>query len=502
MSTIPERPGPHELDRSHLLIETSFRGGIPLRLTALVSQMAAAVIFSRWLGAQNIGHLASALAIVGVISLVFGMQLGIQSAREEINFARQAWAWAWVFGIAAAGAGLIISNWIAPETESLLLVAYTPVLLMSPPIALLAGALGALGRARPALLLGSVSPIVRLVLIALMVVVLPEPTAIAIAAVDGVLSVGLLVYGFRASRPSIEFWRKPRGTDLKRIMWSAPPLQISALGALALSKVDILMVSWFLTPGETGSYYVIVRIAEAVLALYSAGVSLFLPAISRLKDGAELSSVYFRSAYVLAWFTTPLLSLLAVYGDVIIADLFGQEFRAPHSVYIFVALGLYAQTVTGPNGLVLLSRHRHTALAMISSLLLVSNIALNWLLIPLLGLPGAALATSVGYLWANGIALIIIRKHMGRESGWSAYVRWAAVLGTIHVGVSTCLRIAISDPQTAFILSLLAAAAASWLIARMDYQAVGILSIYQRRQPLHQDEGTEPSGTPDRADED
>lgn len=480
----PAAPGLEDSpsQRSNSLITAGVRGGIPLRGLALLSQLATAILFARWLGAQTTGLLASVLSITALVGLMFGLQLGAQAARAvDHRFSSEAWPWSWVLGALAAlvGGGIAMVLWQRDPDQSLLLIAYLPVLFLTPATTLVGGTLAALGRAPAAVLYSTVSPTLRLLLVGALMTVRESPAAVGIAVVDTIVAVLVLAYGHRLVSRSIPLHRRPRVSFLREVTRSSPALLAGALSSLVLSKVDILMVSSLLGDTEAGIYYVAVRLAEMPLVLYVTAVSLFLPAVSHLPDGPMLRSAYRRSSYVMSWLLTPMLAVLAVFGDVIVSLLFGGEFEAGRSIYALTALGIYVQTVTGPSGQIMVSRRRHHGVAWISVGVVVGDIVLNGVLIPVIGLAGAALATAVAYLAGNLVALSTIWRHLGEHVRVIGYISWAVTLAVLNVSGLLGVRFLIGPTLSGVVVGILLTACIAILFA---IRQPVLMSFWTRRR--------------------
>jgi len=98
-------------------------------------------------------------------------------------------------------------------------------------------------------------------------------------------------------------------------------------------------------------------------------------------------------AIVLIAFRHPLLSI------------FGPQFQSAGLALVIMVIGQFVNTVAGPAGVVLMmTRHERAAAAGVGAGLLV-NLALNALLVPSLGVVGAAIGTSASrIIWNAALA--------------------------------------------------------------------------------------------------
>jgi len=174
------------------------------------------------------------------------------------------------------------------------------------------------------------------------------------------------------------------------------PLTLGHAGSVLQSRVDILMVGFFLSGSAVGIYNV-ASVLSRFLRMPLTGFSkLFPPIASGLYargEIAELESVY---SQITRWSFT--LSLLPSIAVVIYAEealsIFGEEFAAGSGVLTLFVIGQLTNAAVGPSGYVLMMTD-HQYLEMINQWIAgVSNVVLNYFFITNFGVIGAALATA------------------------------------------------------------------------------------------------------------
>jgi O-antigen/teichoic acid export membrane protein len=104
---------------------------------------------------------------------------------------------------------------------------------------------------------------------------------------------------------------------------------------------------------------------------------------------------------------------LMIFGKWILA-LFGEAFVEGYPAMMIVALGLLARAAAGPsqNLLMIAGRQNQAALVMASAVLI--NLALCGLLIPAMGVVGAAIAAAAGFSFEASASVILARRFLGR----------------------------------------------------------------------------------------
>ena len=205
---------------------------------------------------------------------------------------------------------------------------------------------------------------------------------------------GLLLLLSRTSfRPT--FGRSSKDELIEFYNFSVP-LTLTQAGSVLQSRVDILMVGFFLSSGAVGVYNVAAILSRFLTMPLTGFSKLFPPIVSGLyarDEIEELESVY---SQITRWsFTLSLLPSIAViiYAEEALS-IFGSEFTAGSNVLILFVLAQLTNAAVGPSGYVLMMTG-HQYLSMVDEWILgVSNVVLNYILITNLGIIGAALATA------------------------------------------------------------------------------------------------------------
>jgi len=215
-----------------------------------------------------------------------------------------------------------------------------------------------------------------------------------------VLGIGLLFFyvrdykllEWRFSRPLVRF-----------ILKDAWPLMLSTLAITIYMKIDQIMIKWMLGEEANGNYSVAVRLCEMWNFIPLAICSSVFPAILNAKQTDE--GLYMRRLQRLFDFMVLMSICIAVpmtfLSDFIINFLFGQSYRDASGILVlyiwssvFTFLGVANNTWIVSENLL-----RFRMLVLILSCAL--NVGLNFLLIRLIGLNGAAVSTLISYAFAS-----------------------------------------------------------------------------------------------------
>jgi O-antigen/teichoic acid export membrane protein len=201
------------------------------------------------------------------------------------------------------------------------------------------------------------------------------------------------------------------------------PLTISGAAAHAYVRVDAVLLSFLATTTAVGIYSIATRFIDAMMVLVTAVGAATLPSMAVLAARRrELHSTTVRTALVAAVAFAVVILPVEVLSPWLIGHLFGREFIASEGVLrvLVLVIPLYAGAQVLRSFLVAVG-----AQAMLTSiyvLALVTNVALNFLLIPRLSYYGSSLAavvTAVLVAAASGLGASWLDR---RSDSWGPHL--------------------------------------------------------------------------------
>lgn len=197
----------------------------------------------------------------------------------------------------------------------------------------------------------------------------------------------------------------------RRIAEYSVPLTATNSADVLDKRIDTLLVGFFLTPVEVGFYVLADRVVKLVETPMSALGFTISPMFGSEKAAGNIKEI--SRLYETAFVNTLLLYIPAGAGLVLVADplihlVFGAEYSG--AVILLQVLGLFAifKSVTKltDKGLDYLGRARDRAI--VRGISAVLNVLLNILLLPIMGVVGAAIATVITYALYTGANLYIV----------------------------------------------------------------------------------------------
>jgi O-antigen/teichoic acid export membrane protein len=217
-----------------------------------------------------------------------------------------------------------------------------------------------------------------------------------------VLASGLIFFYLKEDRNNFSSWKFEWKTAIALLKNSAPLILTGIVVSLYM-KIDQVFIKFMLGDAAVGHYSVAVTLSEAWYFIPMAICNSLYPSILNSKKQGEV--IYFNRLQKLYAFMIWLAVLIALpmtfLSSWIINILYGEKYYEAGTVLmvniwsaVFVFLGVAFSYYLTAENLVYKSLYRTAAGAFI-------NILLNFLLIPLYGIVGAAMATLAAQIVAN-----------------------------------------------------------------------------------------------------
>nr|WP_201468724.1 polysaccharide biosynthesis C-terminal domain-containing protein [Microbacterium hydrocarbonoxydans] len=190
------------------------------------------------------------------------------------------------------------------------------------------------------------------------------------------------------------------GVPTRTIRYALPRVMSSGLEQL-LIWLAVIIVGALAGPAAAGVYGAASRFVAAGMIVDTALRVVVSPMFSKMlhrDDTSGLESVYRTATVWLVLFSTPVYVLLAVFAPVALS-LLGGSFADGEPVLVVMAIGSIVTFLAGNIHSVLLMSGRSGLAAMNKAIAVAVNVALIYLLVPIWGITGAAVA------WAAACAI-------------------------------------------------------------------------------------------------
>ncbi len=223
--------------------------------------------------------------------------------------------------------------------------------------------------------------------------------------------VGPVIYYMMATKPT---WNTPSITNLKKLFSFGKYVSGTNLLSMVFHKADILMIAYFLDPTAVALFHFASKIMNyAELPLHALSQVIY-PRISASYQSSvvnDLNKEYGLSIVRLLAFVIPICLVLIMFNKEIIYLLSSSDYYNSSQLIIILSLGMMFKPVGRVLGLTLdaIGKPQVNFKMLIISVLL--NLSLNFILIPRLGLAGAAIATTSSIILTILLGQISLIKH-------------------------------------------------------------------------------------------
>jgi len=233
--------------------------------------------------------------------------------------------------------------------------------------------------------------------------ILAMPIATAISGSTLEVSFGIMNGRFF----KVSFFDKQKLIELLKI---GLPLMPNFLVYWVYNSADKVMISYILNTSATGIYSVASRIGHISNLIYTAfagGWLYFAYSTMNDDDQIQLKSNIFEYLGVISFAATVALTSVSKLGFQI---LFTKEYYEGYIVapYLFLSPLLLMLYQVLANQFTILKKTYLNLLSLSAGALL--NVILNWILIPIVGIEGASIATLVGYIVSILLCIIILKN--------------------------------------------------------------------------------------------
>lgn len=194
----------------------------------------------------------------------------------------------------------------------------------------------------------------------------------------------------------------------KLLFYSWPLVLFSIIGSI-MFWVDTILIGYFENAYLVGIYNAAVPIAALLVISQEVFVQMFFPMITREMYAKKIQTVRELSKQVTKWIciiNIPVLIIILLFPEILINFFFGAEYIFAKNSLRFLALGqsIYAITIVSNN--LLLSRGKSKLI--LGNIIIVSiiNFSLNYFLIPIYGITGAAFSTFISLSILSFLAVV------------------------------------------------------------------------------------------------
>lgn len=414
-------------------------GSIVVRLANIMLGLVLVVVLARVLGPEGYGVYAYVFALISVLAIPaqFGLPKLVvrETAKAHVN---ENWGlmlgiWHWT-AICATGISIIVglmaaalALWWSDNFSELQLTTFFFGLILVPLIALgnLRGAAlqgirrVVLGQLPEQLLRPGLFVISLLILIAWDASEITASDAMGLHAIAAGVAFTIGAWLLFTNRP-IQLVARPTPIyETHNWLDAALPLALTAGMQQINQNTDIIMLGFYVPAEDVGIYRVAVQ-GGVLVAFGLQTISMFIsPYFTRLhvkEEYERLQQLVTIGTRVSTITALPAVIVFVFFGDEILRTFFGEVYVGAYHALLILAVGQLVNATFGNVGILLnMTGHQRDTLRGMA-IAAVTNIILNYILIPAYGINGAAIATAVTLLVWNVVLWRSTKTRLGIQS--------------------------------------------------------------------------------------
>jgi len=443
-------------DRSLLRFIAKTAGGtFVLRMFYLASGFITTLLLTRWIGAEGLGvyNFVISWVLLVAIFVKFGLEdylvreTAAAHGRQDSESAVRLWNFSRVFilttSLLAAACFYCLLPWFEFENPNLQ-PTFALGVVMIPLLSLIAIYRGYF-RANKQILKSQIPeyllrPILLMVAIgSLLWFSVPGRPMIAML-INALATFSAMAFCMFAGKPKpIEQNGSEQATDLASPastifpgypeaarVWllGAFPFVVIAGISIINQRTDRLMLGAMRDMQSVGFYSVAVQMAMVVNFTLIGLNQAIAPLVAERHDSnrsQELQKALIQATNIATIGSLLILAALIGLGPVVLTA-FGPEFSASYLPMIVIALGQLMNVAAGPVGTLLAMSRQERLVGFGLTISVVCNIILNYLLIPLYGVCGAAIATAASVGFLNLLMVIFAKRILGINTNVCAFL--------------------------------------------------------------------------------
>jgi O-antigen/teichoic acid export membrane protein len=212
----------------------------------------------------------------------------------------------------------------------------------------------------------------------------------------------------------------PKRYEVKTWLATSIPIFVVEGFYLLLTYVDILTLEHFRSPDEVAVYYAGARLLAIVAFVYFAIAGAATHKFTEYHvagDRARLAAFFAQTIKWTFWPSLACCALILALGRPLLG-LFGAGFESGYTVMLILSVGMLARAAVGPAERLLNMLGERKPCAIVYAVAFAINLGLCVILIPRMGIDGAAVATSIA-LVAESIMLYRVAK---RRLGFHLFI--------------------------------------------------------------------------------
>lgn len=207
---------------------------------------------------------------------------------------------------------------------------------------------------------------------------------------------------------------------IKQIITISAPMFLTSVMGTVITQTDIIMLGMYSDIEQVGIYAVVVKLALLTTFVLSSINVISAPRFSESfhsGDMDKLKTIVKKSSKLIFFTTLPIVLFLLVFGKFTLG-LFGEEFTIGYTAMVILLIGQFVNISVGSVGYLMNMTGYQKEYNYIIIASAIINIIINYILIPIYGTEGAAIASVVSLIFWNVISLTYVKIKLNFYCGY------------------------------------------------------------------------------------
>jgi O-antigen/teichoic acid export membrane protein len=204
--------------------------------------------------------------------------------------------------------------------------------------------------------------------------------------------------------------------SLEEILTISFPMLLAGTMTFITGQTGVILLGIFRTESEVGYYSIAVKLATLTSFVLAAINSIAAPKFSELFHTGEIDELFRvakKSTKLIFWTTTPILMILLIFGKFFILFLYGKDFTPVYWAMFIIIIGQFVNAISGSTGIFMNMTGHQKVFSNIMIISALFNICFSIILIPKIGIFGAALSGTISLILWNVITLVYMKRKYG-----------------------------------------------------------------------------------------
>lgn len=207
-------------------------------------------------------------------------------------------------------------------------------------------------------------------------------------------------------------------TDMmyREVITFSLPLMFASAATFLISNTDTALIGVFLSTAAVGTYDVAFKLQQLGAVFFYPATFLLPPVITRLQKEKRLSEAGAVYQVVTKWMTLvslPLFLAIFLFPGSVIRLTFGAKYLTGAPSLRILVVAIFVTVAFGANGASLVSLGHNRINFYVNGVMALLNVCLNVLLIPTMGITGAAVASAAAFIGRDCLFALYLHRWYG-----------------------------------------------------------------------------------------